>query len=221
MSIAGCSGDLTITRTQDLSTLRACATYSGSVTVQSISISLPTNAYNAELLLDGVEKVSGDVVFKDISVSKGSGSLIVFAPQLSFSDMSPLEMPQFPKLESALGILFRNIGFRHHHNFGPAQWPQLQQVSWITVVNTTVTKIGGWDRSLVMLPSESFLKTFPNFGPLVLLTAKDNPTLNEISLQGYSNTTSGIIAEISTNGKDLQVDLPQFEHSILWISNVA
>lgn len=197
------------------------------MTVQSISISLPPNFYNTELNLDGVEKITGDLEFKDISVAKGNGSLIISASNLEkvdhllFSDISPLEMPDFPRLEKLQDITFRNIDFRDYTTFSPNRWPKLQQLYWLTVENTTMTKIGGWDTSLVIQPSEAYLQLNPSYRPLVLLTATDNPSLNDISLRGFVNSASAIVATISNNGKDLQVDFPKFEHSILWIRDAA
>lgn len=208
ISTTDCSGELTITKTEDLSTLSACSTYTGSITVQSVFLdTTPTKLPDGATLgisyptifIDRLERINGGLIFSDIAVSKGDGFSISSPPlktvgSLKFKNMSALLMPESNKLAEADRIVFDQIKFVEQTVFDRQQWPALEAVLLISMTNTTVTKIGPWDRSLVVTTLSGI---DPSFTPFLTLNVLSNPALRQLSVTGRNDKPSTIIAKLS------------------------
>ncbi|KAK5718394.1 cell wall protein Ecm33 [Elasticomyces elasticus] len=231
---ADCSGTTTITDTAGLNAIATCTTYSGDITVQSVTVGSTATSTSDQyasstpvIALDGIETIVGSLEFVANFAVDGNHqdafliravNLTSVTNTLSFANMTVLPMPNFPRLKSAAVISFSGLTFLSDSTFGPAQWPALESLSALTVQRTSLTELGGWAWSLA---SSNNTLIDSAVGPTLVLSASSNSALNRISFAGWSNTSSSIVAAIAANGLDLRVDLPSFDTGSLRIDDVA
>ncbi|KAK5701172.1 cell wall protein Ecm33 [Elasticomyces elasticus] len=177
---------------------------------------------NPAIALDSLEHIYGTLAFQDnIAFNRNQIEFIIQAANLSevsgtlsIANMTLLRMPRFPSLAIARAISLQGLSLYDEVTFGPAQWPSLYALLALTVHDTSITELGGWNLSL----AGRFNTTEP---PTLVLSATSNSALSNISLAGWSNTSSYIVAELADNGPNLHVDLPSFDTASLRISDVA
>ncbi|KAK5731561.1 protoplasts-secreted [Elasticomyces elasticus] len=229
-----CSGTTTITDTAGLNAIATCTTYSGDITVQSVTVGSTTISTSDQyasstpvIALDGIETIVGSLEFAANFAVDGNhqdafllraANLTSVSGTMSFANMTVLPMPSFPRLTSAALISFSGLTFLGDSTFGPAQWPALESLSALIVQRTSLTELGGWAWSLA---SSNNTLIDSAAGPTLVLSASSNSALNRISFTGWSNTSSSIVAAIAANGLDLRVDLPSFDTGSLRIDDVA
>ncbi|KAK4918767.1 cell wall protein Ecm33 [Elasticomyces elasticus] len=230
MAWADCSGTTTITDTAGLTAIASCTSWIGDITVQSMTLgstATPTPGQpqeaNPAIALDSLEHIHGTLAFQENIAFNGNNQIefIVQATNLSevsgtlsIANMTLLRMPRFPSLAIARAISLQGLSLYDEVIFGPAQWPSLFALLALTVHDTSITELGGWNLSL----AGRFNTTEP---PTLVLSATSNSALNNISLAGWSNTSSYIVAELTDNGPNLHVDLPSFDTASLRVSDVA
>ncbi|KAK3637588.1 cell wall protein Ecm33 [Elasticomyces elasticus] len=229
MAWADCSGTTTITDITGLTAIATCTNWIGDITVQSMTLgstATPTpgqpQVANPAIALDSLEQIHGTLAFRDNIAFNGNQiefiiqatNLSEVSGTLSIANMTLLRMPRFPSLAIARAISLQGLSLYDEVTFGPAQWPSLYALLALTVHDTNITELGGWNLSL----AGKFNTTET---PTLVLSATSNSALNNISLAGWSNTSSYIVAELADNGPNLHVDLPSFDTASLRVSDVA
>ncbi|KAK5680406.1 cell wall protein Ecm33 [Elasticomyces elasticus] len=234
LTLADCSGTTTITDTAGLNAIATCTTYSGDITVQSVTVSSTATSTSGQpasstpvIGLDGIETIVGSLEFVANFAVNGNhqdafliraADLTSVSGTLSFANMTLLPMPSFPRLISAAVISFGDLTFTSGAAFGPAQWPALNSLSALTVQHTSLSELGGWAWSLA---SSNNTRINSASGPTLVLSVSSNSALNNISFVGWSNISSSIVAAIAANGLYLQVNLPGFDTGSLRINDVG
>ena len=223
MRIDGCLGNQTIGNSSQrvdnfFEVTCSGIDYTGNLTIESILWPSPKSILHtsSNLSLGNLQHVYGSLELDNIRMQQGigywtiDGSKLAYVDNsLSFTELVQFKMPKFSALSIVGTLAFHNVTVNSPTPFNfTQQWPALNQVTTIELVNTSLVSFGPFYDELSPVQGNS----------TAYISIIDNSALTRVEINGYSGFPTNVV--VGDNSDALSLSFPQLSQAVVSISGV-